>query len=533
MMKKQNWLTVWAAAGLALGIGASMAFGGELAMWDSNNSTPTNASFAPTQFMTDMLAVTNLHRGQGLTTGGSPAGGTFAAYGYDKTGYQAAMDGGDYWETCLNPQGNLLSLETMTYSFGGPVSGPKSWQWAAKVGSNTGSADSWTLLGTVVTKSAAGYLMNTVNLGDIPLTDQPVWFRLVSWDGGTAATAWGNFGQKTNVLVFAGTVESVTGAPMVRFTPAVGMVDEGKTLEMAVAVMPAGSGVSAWSVDPTPAGACSLSGGVFTFTPAAEDVQQMRFTLSVTATNAQGTTTGEAAVIVSEAVPAGTLTMTFDNERQTTWSGAASVEIPAGSGLEWSMDKCMIGEDAEKDKVYGGTGRALRFAYDEECVFASKGKILDFGTQTGDIQTNGIAEIRFWYGVYGEDAGEESAHPVRPPIVTELSDDGKYWVEVDRVSSAGSEEEMQERRITVGVETPVYFRIRIEGVSGSSRVDVDQVRIVPKVTEKNAYVKGLLQYNVTPGDDLTGKNDDWDGDGASNNREVSLRHTNPYDKNSK
>lgn len=527
-MNRQVLTTVLAAAGLAWG--CVMARGEELARWNSEGSTPLAASFSPAE-KAEGLQIADLTRGSGLVyNSGSPAGNTFAARGYEQKSYAAALSAGDYWETTLTPGGNFLSLDTLTCSFGGPKSGPMAWQWAYRVGT-TGT---WTPLGAahVSTRTGSAYELETVDLSAIPLTDQPVGLRLVAWNGDTAATAWGNFGQKTNVLVIAGSLDSGGGAPVIRFTPAVGLVDEGQTLEMAVAVLPAGSVVSTWSVAPTPAGAYSLSGGKFTFTPAAEDAQQARFTLSVTATNAQGTTTGEAAVVVSEKAPDGTLTLSFDNERQPTWSGAASVEIPAGSGISWSMANCMIGEDAGNDKLYGGVGKALRFAYDEECVFASKGKILDFGTQTGDIQTNGIAEIRFWYGVYGEDAGEESAHPVRPPIVTELSDDGKYWVEVDRVSSAGSEEEPQERRIAVGVETPVYFRIRIEGVSGSSRVNVDQLRIVPKVTEKNQLNLFLLQYNVTPGDLKTANTNDWDGDGRTNIQEFRAK-TNPYDKNSK
>lgn len=532
-MNRQFFVTVLAAAGLAWG--GVMARGEELARWNSANVDTAAGSYAAVQHAEGVSAGA-LAVGPGLTKGGTTAKNVFAAYGFSSTGYSAAEAAGDYWEVSLAPQNGLLALETLEFSFGGPVSGPKACQWAYRVG----ASGSFTALGAPIdlTKTKTGYYPYSVDISEVPASDSTVYFRLVGWNGATANTACGSFGQNTNVLVFSGTVQSLDGPPVVRFTPAGGSVDAGKTLEMAVAVLPAGSGVSAWSVTPTPAGVCSLSGGKFRFTPAAEDAQQVRFTLSVTATNRYGTTTGTASVLVNEAAPEGTLTLTFDNERQTSWSGAGSVEIPAGGGLAWKMENCMIGEDEEQDKVYGGAGKALRFAYDEPGAFQSQGKIVAVSKGTETVQTNGVAEVRFWYGIYGEDAGEESEHPVRPTLVTELSDDGKLWVEVDRVATEGSESELQKREIEVGVETPVYFRIRVEGVAGSSRVNVDQVRIVPKVTDRDQRVLFLLQHNVTPGDAKTGieptSKDDWDGDGKTNFQEFQAKpKTNPYDRNSK
>ena len=524
MMNRQVWLTVWAAAGLALGMGASVARGDELARWNSTGADGSSASFGPVYFA-EGVSVTNLTRGSGLNA--SSGSGTYQANGYNATSFDAAMSGGDYWETCLNPQGGLMSLETLTYWFGGSKTGPSSWQWAAKIG----ASGAWTPLGSPVTwaRTDTRYDSFTVDLGEVAVSDQPVWFRLVAW-GASGTSGSGNFGKATDVLVFEGSVQSADGPPVVRFTPSAGAVDFGKTLEMAVSLLPSESGVKAWSFEPKPAGTFGLEGGVFTFTPTAADVLK-RFTLSVTATNANGTTTEEASVFVNEAAPEGTLTLTFDNDRQTTWTGAANVEIPAGSGNTWSMKYCMIGEDGS-DRVYSGAGRSLRFAYDESGEFTSKVKIVSWSKESDTVHTNGVKAISFWYGIYPEDTGEESEHSVRPVLVTELSDDGKLWVEVDRVSTEGSEEKMVKREVTVGVETPVYFRIRTEGVSGSSRVNVDQIRVEPKVTDKDQRLLWLLQHNVTPGDKLTGYSEDWDGDGLNNQMEY-IKKKDPYDRNSK
>ena len=530
MMNRQVWLTVWAAAGLALEMGASVARGDELARWNSVNSVSNAGTYAPVYFA-EGLSVSNLSVCAGLTKGGTTAKDVFAAYGYATTSYAAARDANDAWEVCLNPGGKLLTLETLTYSFGGPASGPKACQWAYR----TTAGGTWTPLGSPSTWTAKGYNKNSVDLSEIPVADGPVWFRLMAWNGGTGSSACGSFGQSTDVLVFEGSLQSADGPPVVRFTPSAGAVDFGKTLEMAVSLLPSGSGVKEWSFEPKPAGTFGLEGGVFTFTPAAADVTK-RFTLSVTATNANGTTTEEASVFVNEAAPEGTLTLTFDNDRQTSWTGAADVEIPAGSEIKWSMKYCMIGEDGT-DRVYSGAGRALRFAYDESGEFTSKVKIVSWSKESdtvhpNGVHTNGVKAISFWYGIYPEDTGEESEHSVRPVLVTELSDDGKLWVEVDRVSTEGSEEKMVKREITVGVETPVYFRIRTEGVSGSSRVNVDQIRVEPKVTDKDQRLLWLLQHNVTPGDKLTGYSEDWDGDGLNNQMEY-IKKKDPYDRNSK
>lgn len=531
-MNKRLWTTVLTAAGLAWG--GVMAQGDELARWNSNNSDPIAASFAVSS-KAEELTVSDLARGNGLVfTGSGYAKNTFAARNYDQTSYAAALSGGDYWETTLTPGANLLALEALSYSFGGPKSGPMAWQWAYRAG----TSGAWTPLGTphVSSRTGTAYEAETIDLTGIPLSAQPVAFRLVAWNGGSAATAWGNFGQAVDVLTITGTLESSGGAPVVRFTPASGSVDVGQTLEMAVAAMPPGSGISSWSLSPTPAGAASLAGGTFTFTPASAD-ELKRFALTVTATNKEGSTVAETSVFVNEKSEPGTLTLTFDNEAKTNMMATATLEIPSGSGLKWELSKCGISTEGVEggDQVYSKTaGRALRFPYDDSGVFTSKSKIVALSKAGDETQTNGVAKISFWYGIFKGDAGEESEHPVRPAIVTELSDDGRLWVEVGRVATEGTEEDMAEAEFEVGVETPVYLRIRTEGVTGSSRVNVDQLRVVPKTTLKNPLNLFLLKYNVTPGDALTTAGDDWDGDGKTNLQERRADpETNPYDRNSK
>ena len=524
----KRW-TMTVAAMAAFGMAAAAA-GDELARWNSENLDGGKASYAPTA-VKEGLAAADVKRGAGLKAGSGT--GTFAASGYDvgTATFDKAMSGNDYWETCLTPSGGLMTLDLLTYGFGRSKTGPTSWQWAAKVG----ASGSWTALGVPVTVEASDteYKTYSVGLDALPPTDQPVYFRLVAW-GASNAGGTGNFGKATDVLLFEGSLQRLDGPPVVRFTPASASVDVSNTLEIAVSVLPAGSEITSWSCNPSPAGTPTLSGGVFRYTALNKDATNW-FTVTVTAANDKGSTTASGTFFVNKAAPAGTLTLTFDNEQQTSWSGSGSVTIPAGSGLTWSMKYCMIGEDAAAeggDQVYSKVGRALRFAFDESGSFESKSKIVALSKAGDTVETNGVAQISFWYGVFKGDAGEESEHPVRPAIVTELSDDGKLWVEVGRAATEGTEEDMAEAVYEVGVETPVYLRIRTEGVTGSSRVNVDQLRVVPKTTDKSVLNEYLRQYNVTPGDAQTGRMDDWDGDGSRNYKERD-NGTNPYDKNDK
>jgi hypothetical protein len=89
------------------------------------------------------------------------------------------------------------------------------------------------------------------------------------------------------------------GAPTVSFNPnGTTNAPVSNQFTMAVTIAPSGAGMQSWSLLPAYAGPASLTGGTFTFTPAAGD-NGKTFTLSVIATNSIGTTTGTATIAVT------------------------------------------------------------------------------------------------------------------------------------------------------------------------------------------------------------------------------------------
>lgn len=284
------------------------------------------------------------------------------------------------------------------------------------------------------------------------------------------------------------------------------------TQKLGIAVSPAGSGISGWTLLPSNyAGSAVLAGTNFTFTTAEADGPET-YTFTVLATNEFGTTTSAVEIAVSEYVPPpvpGSYICTFEDGSKPGYA-VGNVTL---SNVVWELDGILIGTSADDLKI---DGKSARLKYDPEnagLTMTSQSKIL----------TNGVGTIALWYGPYGSH-GEDA-----PALAIEVSDSlSSGWVPVGEVD-AGAVTDMTYESFYVGIREPAYIRIRaISGTVGKS-ANFDNITVTPYVSQAtNPYEAFLLQYNVTPGDPGTAPEEDWDGDGYSNQAEFTAG-TNPYD----
>jgi hypothetical protein len=284
------------------------------------------------------------------------------------------------------------------------------------------------------------------------------------------------------------------------------------TQKLGIAVSPAGSGISGWTLLPSNyAGSAVLAGTNFTFTTAEADGPET-YTFTVLATNEFGTTTSAVEIAVSEYVAPpvpGSYICTFEDGSKPGYA-VGNVTL---SNVVWELDGILIGTSADDLKI---DGKSARLKYDPEnagLTMTSQSKIL----------TNGVGTIALWYGPYGSH-GEDA-----PALAIEVSDSlSSGWVPVGEVD-AGAVTDMTYESFYVGIREPAYIRIRaISGTVGKS-ANFDNITVTPYVSQAtNPYEAFLLQYNVTPGDPGTAPDEDWDGDGYSNTNEFD-NLTNPYD----
>lgn len=287
------------------------------------------------------------------------------------------------------------------------------------------------------------------------------------------------------------------------------------TQKLGIAVSPAGSGISGWTLLPSNyAGSAVLAGTNFTFTTAEADGPET-YTFTVLATNEFGTTTSAVEIAVSEYVAPpvpGSYICTFEDGSKPGYA-VGNVTL---SNVVWELDGILIGTSADDLKI---DGKSARLKYDPEnagLTMTSQSKIL----------TNGVGTIALWYGPYGSH-GEDA-----PALAIEVSDSlSSGWVPVGEVD-AGAVTDMTYESFYVGIREPAYIRIRaISGTVGKS-ANFDNITVTPYVSQAtNPYEAFLLQYNVTPGDPGTAPDEDWDGDGYSNTNEFD-NLTNPYDADS-
>ncbi len=491
-----------------MGATAIDSVAGEIARWNSMGAVPLAGTYEPVS-TDESTVVSNLVAGVNLRRdGSSPAGNTFAAAGYSGTDSNAAMTAGHYWETVISPDDGFgIAFEKITYRMRRSGSGPPLSQWAYSL---NGSTFTWLLpVHPVLDSYTNDRDVDLSAVSALQNVSGPVWFRMYAWGGGAANNSWGVYGRE-DVLVFSGTVISMTGPPVIGFSPGSDVqVHVSNTLEVAVSLFPPGSGIQQWDVVPVPDGSYGLSGGSFTYTPAGSD-EGKTITLSVVATNSYGTTTGMLDIAVMEYLPPGTYMITFENtgEEKTSYNlGAVTL-----SGEVWMMDQARIGDTTSDVKIGARSARLGRLA---------TGSM----TSSNKLQSAGLGTISFLYAQYG---GDTNGAEVVLEVATDYDPD--TWVEVGRVDANGVTE-LTKYEVPINLNHAMYLRIRNEYVEGIGQVNVDNIIITPyEPPVYSGYEAFLLSYNVTPGDPGTAPGDDLDGDGFTNQQEYdAVPKTNPYD----
>lgn len=307
--------------------------------------------------------------------------------------------------------------------------------------------------------------------------------------------------------------------PVIRFSPAGAYsIMATKIQKIGIAVDPAGSGISSWTLLPSNyAGTAVLAGTNFTFTTAAGD-GPASYTFTVLATNEFGTTTGEVGIAVSEYVappPPGAYICSFEDGSKT---GYAAENITL-SNIVWELDGILIGSTVDDLKI---GSKSARLKYDPESAALTM-------TSQSKLWTNGLGKIALWYGPYGTH-GENA-----PVLAIEISDSltPSGWIQIGEVN-AGGVSELTYASFDVFVRESVYVRIRAASGTVGRSANFDNITLTSyESPASNPYEAFLLQYNVTPGDPGTAEGEDWDGDGWTNLQEFNASpKTNPYDADS-
>lgn len=395
----QGILALWFVAALS-------AKAEVIGRWSSVWSEPLSGTYAPTEahgyaLVGSLVASSNL-----LRTGSSPSANTFSAAGYSGADSNGAVAAGHYWETVVQAQSNhVLSYESIIYRFRRTSSGPVWAQWAYSLdGSN------WSWLSPPGSNSTT-YSDKELALDSVPAlqsVEGPVWFRLYAWGGSAANTAWGAFGQNTNVLTFNGRVEPPS--PLVIFDPSGSQtVGVSNTLLLAVNVTPSGSGVESWNLNPLQEGEASLTNGVFSFVPAAGD-EGKDFLLSVVATNEEEGATGTVSIAVTSGE---TPDVALDFESNTDPIYSYSARTSTVNGILFVHQGVFSGT-TPSDQKHGNVSARFRHTEGDSAFFRNEVPFV-----------SPVARISFWYGNY--DADDVAMFKVQTSI------DGTEWMDVGPV----------------------------------------------------------------------------------------------------
>ena len=282
----------------------------------------------------------------------------------------------------------------------------------------------------------------------------------------------------------------------------------GHTQQFSVAFSPAGSGITSWSLDPAPVGALTRSGATFTFATAAADAHTA-FTFTLLATNSFGTGTSTVDIAVGAYVAPpvpGSYICTFEDGSKSGYA-AGNVTL---NGKTWELDGVLIGADATDRKL---DGRAARFRY-----IAGEEQAM-----TLQSTLSGVGSIGFWYAPFSSHGADA------PSVAVEIADSlTGHWLTLGEVH-IGAVEDLTWHSTDVNVNDAVYVRLRLTSGVGSRSGNIDNITITPYTPAgQTPYEQFLLKFNVTPGDPGTLPDDDYDGDGWTNQQEFDA-NTNPYD----
>ena len=381
------------------------------------------------------------------------------------------------------------------------------------------------LLSLAVAIAPAGSGMKSWNLtpafsGATNLAGGTFSFTPASGDNGKTFTltvvATNAIGTTTGTVAIAVTAYEPP-VPVITFSP-IGpySIMATYTQKIGLAVSPAGSGITGWTLLPSNyAGTATLVGTNFTFRSKSAAGPET-YTFTVLATNSFGTSTGTADIIVGEYVappPPGSIIVDFEDGPSKTSYAPATNTL---SGRSWLVGGVIGTLDGDKKFDL----KALRI----RCNATDS----DVKLMTLFPLTNGIGSVSLWFASYGND-GTNNMPQVSVEISTNLN---SGWITVDTFDT-GSATTLVYRTIPVDVKETLYLRLKAPQAGNDKRANIDNLTISPYLAP-TGYEAYLLQYNVTPGDDGTAEGEDWDGDGATNLQEYNaVPKTNPYDPASK
>lgn len=489
---------------------AAAARADDLAVWNSTGAEPAAGSYAATS-AADGVTASALAAGAGLTPYKTP-GNAFSAYGYTAANYVAARDGADYWTVSLSADEDWqLSLSSIVYTFRHVSKGPNNWAWYYSTNGTT-----WTRTGDVVNSptNETGYNERSVDLSSIKALQDfsgTAHFRLVAW-GAQAdnSTGTGCFGQNKDVLVFKGTAVCLAAPPAVTFAGE-STVGLSNTLSVAVSAAPEGSAVTSCTVSSGFPGTFSFANGTATITPTGPEAVGNAYTLTAVATNKYGAATNAFDFAVTRYLPPGAVFIDFEDLGTTSANYASNAPVTL-AGTQWILHNAVTKMDAN-DRFNGKNALRMNHGWKE-----------GFLASSGAVASNGLSFVSFAYATRGN-------YVTGATVSVEVSLDGAEWFAAGEVETADTHELATYKTPYIGIAEPLFVRLRVLGQDSCNLDDIllEQFAADPERTPFEAY---LLRYNVTPGDQLTGEGDDYDGDGATNAAEFAAG-TNPYDKNSK
>ena len=331
-----NWTRMIGCAAAAAGLGAGTCLGATIAEW------PLTANCAGATDFEDAVTVNEV-LGNGVTVSAPSAKGLNASSW--ATG--SSVDTNRYFECSVTAQsGVTLSVEGVNVSLRASKTGPKKVQMRY----STDGGKTWTTVHDGdFSADEANYDKSQVFTATSTGTFK---FRIYGYSAGGSG---GTFRINADSLKILGTAASASSKPVVTLEEGV-LTWVGKAVESEVKVVPMLAGTTTNAVlDPAPQGAYGLAGGKFTFTPAAADAGDAgtEYTLTVTATNPNGSGSAETKVFVMPALPEGSYLTGFEKLPVEGLSGTNDID-----GISWTSASASVVANTE---LMAGT-RCLGFS---------------------------------------------------------------------------------------------------------------------------------------------------------------------------